>query len=166
MSKRVDCLGSVRNVIDDLFGVQVCTTAARLWKPSYVLGLACQTGFDRIGLCGGTTDACRAPERGDAALRGHARDALVGMDSAAVAALIDSLKAEDTGLRQRAADILRWIGESAKEAVPALTQALEDPDYRVRRRAERASGEDRAGGTCRAEGGEPVWPSGRRRPGR
>ena len=81
---------------------------------------------------------CRALGSRDAVMRGHARDALVGMDSAAVAALIDSLKAEDTGLRQRAADILRWIGESAKEAVPALTQALEDPDYRVRRRAELA----------------------------
>jgi HEAT repeat protein len=46
---------------------------------------------------------------------------------AAIPALIELLKNEDAGVRYMAAESLERIGPKAKEAVPALTEALKDP---------------------------------------
>ncbi|HVC94065.1 MAG TPA: HEAT repeat domain-containing protein, partial [Pirellulales bacterium] len=65
-------------------------------------------------------------------LPGHKQDA-----AQVVPAMIEALKDKknDTDIRWSAAIGLGYFGDSAKEAIPALQDALKDPDARVREAA-------------------------------
>lgn len=61
-----------------------------------------------------------------------------GQEPADIQALIKQLKDKDAFVRLRAAKTLGQMGEKAKEAVPALKEALADPDEDVQAFAKRA----------------------------
>jgi hypothetical protein len=58
-----------------------------------------------------------------------------GHRESGVGSLIYNLRNEDAGIRESAAGWLGAIGPDAKDAVPGLKQALEDPDAEVREAA-------------------------------
>jgi hypothetical protein len=61
-----------------------------------------------------------------------------GRRESGVGSLIGYLHHEDAGIRTSAADWLGAIGPSAKDAVPSLKKALDDPDEKVRTAAAEA----------------------------
>src|SRR5687767_11014540 len=60
----------------------------------------------------------------DVTLRGSAAAALAKMGKEAVPVLVDALKDNDANIRGHAAHALGQIGPPARDAVPALVQAL------------------------------------------
>jgi HEAT repeat protein len=56
----------------------------------------------------------------------------------AISALVELLQAKDGGLRGNAAIALGEIGPEAKAAIPALTKAVQDPEWFVRFHAREA----------------------------
>ena len=64
--------------------------------------------------------------------------ALLGMGPEVVPAMIALLKDEVWEMRRGAAWLLGKLGPDAKDAIPALTRALKDPNASVRKKAEEA----------------------------
>jgi HEAT repeat protein len=71
-------------------------------------------------------------------LRAYAAKALLEVGPAAVPELIRALEGDYGPVREYAAYILGKMGPKAREAVPALTEALWDKDKRVRGTAQKA----------------------------
>lgn len=81
------------------------------------------------------------PMREEWTMQQTVSDALRRIGSAAVPALVRSLKSTDPDVRLRAAEILGRMGPEAKESVPDLIERLGDDDPRVRKMAIRALGQ-------------------------
>jgi HEAT repeat protein len=86
--------------------------------------------------------------------------ALLGMDKEIVPHMISLLKDDEWEMRRGAAWILGKLGPEAKEAVPALTEALNDSNAAVRTKAEESLKKIRGeeGASMKPDSGESALP--------
>lgn len=85
-----------------------------------------------------TAALCEALRDPDPVIRGRAGQALCRIGAPAVPSLVAALGEQDVEVRRATASILGRIGPAAREALPALRRALQDPDAEVRLMAKEA----------------------------
>lgn len=71
-------------------------------------------------------------------VQARAMNALVKIGAPAVRPLIEAIDSDDVNVRLMALNTLGLIGPDAKDAIPAIKKALEDPEVNVQNRAKAA----------------------------
>lgn len=101
---------------------------------------------ERINVDSGSTNVADIPkhiedfkdESENGLVQARAMYALVKIGAPAVPKLIEALDSDDINVRLMALNTLGLIGPDAKDAIPAIRKALEDPDASVQNRAKDA----------------------------
>lgn len=149
-TKAVDYLVPMLADRDPQLRVEVTLTLAKLGKvalPGLIQGLSSGDRLVQMGCClslghmaKGAAEAVPALKSllksSDAAVRGHAAQALWRIDKStkdvAIPALVAGLSDENRAVRMGALTTLSQMGAAAEPAIPGLTKLLEDKDAQIR----------------------------------